>query len=161
MMQSVYLETTVVGNIAGRVHPDPVVAARQIVTRRWWDTAAARYELFASELVIDECNGGDPTAAAERLAVIDAVPLLEAPSEAKTLADALLNGHAVPKSEPRDATHIAIATVNGIDLLSTWNFKHILNPATQHLIDAICRDSGYEPATICTPEQLLEAYDDS
>ncbi|NOY41522.1 MAG: type II toxin-antitoxin system VapC family toxin [Planctomycetes bacterium] len=105
--------------------------------------------------------GGGPAAAAERLAVIDAVPLLEAPTEAKTLADALLVGHAVPRSEPRDATHIAIAAVNGIDLLSTWNFKHILNPTTQHLIDAICRDSGYEPATICTPEQLLEAYDDS
>ena len=64
-MDSVYLETTVVGNIAGCVHPDPVVAARQTVTCRWWDTAAARYELFVSELVIDECNGGDPTAAAE------------------------------------------------------------------------------------------------
>ena len=61
----------------------------------------------------------------------------------------------------RDAAHIAIATVNGVDFLATWNFKHILNPSTQHLIETICRDAGYEPATICTPEQLLEAYDDS
>jgi len=35
-MQSAYLETTVIGNVAGRAHPDPVVAARQTVTRRWW-----------------------------------------------------------------------------------------------------------------------------
>ncbi len=160
-MQSLYLETTVIGNIAGRLHPDPIVAARQAVTRRWWDTASGRYRLFVSELVFDECSAGDPSAANERLAVFGAVPFLEAPSEAKSLADHLLDRHAVPKTEPRDATHIAIAAVNGIDLLATWNFKHILNPATQHLIDAICRDSGYEPATICTPEQLLEAFDDS
>ena len=160
-MQSVYLETTVIGNIAGRVHPDLSMAARQSVTRRWWDTASKRYELFISALVIDECGGGDPTAAAERLAVIDGIPLLEGSDGSKSLADLLLDGHAVPQSEPRDATHIAIAAVNGVELLATWNFKHILNPATQHLVDSICRDAGYEPATICTPEQLLEAFDDS
>jgi len=77
------------------------------------------------------------------------------------LANMLIARHAVPASEPRDAAHIALAAVNGIDFLATWNFKHILNPETQHLIDAICRDAGQEPATICTPEQLLETYDDS
>lgn len=160
-METVYLETTVIGNVAGRLHPDPVVAARQVVTRQWWKTASHRYRLFVSELVIDECRGGDPTAAAERLAILDTVPLLVAPAEAKTLAAQLIAGKAVPASEPRDAAHIAIAAANGIDFLATWNFKHILNPAVQHLIDAICRDGGFEPATICTPEQLLEAYDDS
>ncbi len=76
-MQGVYLETTVVGNIAGRVHPDLAMAARQSVTRRWWDTAQDRYDLFVSALVIDECNGGDPTAASERLAVIGNLPILQ------------------------------------------------------------------------------------
>ena len=160
-MQSVYLETTVIGNIAGRIHPDLAMAARQSVTRRWWDTAPNRYELFVSALVIDECNGGNPTAASERLAVIGNLPMLDGGADAMSLADALLDGNAVPRSEPRDATHIAIAAVNAIELLATWNFKHILNPATQHIIDAICRNAGYEPATICTPEQLLEAFDDS
>jgi len=160
-MQSVYLETTVIGNIAGRVHPELAMAARQSVTRRWWDTAPDRYELFVSALVLDECNGGDPTAASERLAVIGNLPMLDGGDDAKSLADSLLEGNAVSRSEPRDATHIAIAAVNGIELLATWNFKHILNPATQHIIDAICRNAGYEPATICTPEQLLEAFDDS
>ena len=88
--------------------------------------------------------------------ILDTAP----PDNAKTLAGLLIDGRAVPATEPRDATHIAIAAVNGIDFLATWNFKHILNPSTQHLIDAICRNAGYEPATICTPEQLLEAYDD-
>lgn len=81
--------------------------------------------------------------------------------EAETLVDALLDGHAVPKSEPRDATHIAIATANGIDYLASWNFRHILNPTTVRLIESVCRDSGFDPPLLVTPQQLFESFDDS
>ncbi|HMO13349.1 MAG TPA: type II toxin-antitoxin system VapC family toxin [Pirellulaceae bacterium] len=161
MMDSVYLETTVIGNIAGRLHPDPVIAARQIVTRKWWAKAFARYELFASALVIDECRGGGADAAKERLAVLDGIPLLGSSTEAETLVEALLNGKAVPRSEPRDATHIAIAAANGINYLASWNFKHILNPGTMRTIESVCRSSGFDPPMLVTPEQLFEAFDDS
>ena len=160
-MDSVYLETTVVGHIAGRLHSDTVILGRQTITRRWWNTADKRYRILASNLVVAECVAGDPEAAQERLAMLANIALLDIDEETEELASALLANHAVPKTEPRDATHIAVAAVNGIDYLATWNFKHIMNPSTQHLIDAICRDSGYEPPTICTPEQLLETYDDS
>ena len=160
-MASVYLETTVIGNVAGRLHPDALVAARQQITRRWWATAKSRYELFASDLVVDECSSGDADAAAERIRELDGVTLLDAPPEAQALANLLIDRNAIPASEPRDAAHVWIAAVNGIDFLATWNFKHILNPATQHLIAAVCRNAGFEPLTICTPEQLLEAYDGS
>ena len=70
-------------------------------------------------------------------------------------------GKAVPESEPRDAAHIALAAVHGMDYLVTWNFKHILNPHVQRRIDDICRESGFAPSTICTPDQLLESYDDT
>jgi hypothetical protein len=160
-MKSVYIETTVIGNIAGRTHTNPLMAARQSVTRNWWASALDRYEVFASELVIDECNGGDPTAAAERLLVLDGIDLIQSSSDAETLVEALIDGHAVPASEPRDATHIAIAATNGIDFLASWNFKHIINPSTTRMIEAICRDCGFEPPSLCTPEQLLETYNDS
>jgi hypothetical protein len=160
-MSGVYLETTVIGHIVGRFHPDPVIAARQTVTRNWWATAATRYRLFVSGLVLAECAAGDLEAGQERLALVSTLGLLEIDVETERLARLLLDHHAVPVSEPRDAAHIAVAAVNGVEYLATWNFRHILNPATQHLIDAVCRDAGYEPATVCTPEQLLEAYDGS
>ena len=160
-MKSVYIETTVVGNIAGRTHTNPLMAARQSITRNWWGTALSRYEVFASELVISECNGGDPTAAAERILVLEGVPLIQSSPDAETLVKALIDGHAVPASEPRDAAHIAIAATNGIDFLASWNFKHIINPSTTRMIESICRDCGFEPPLLCTPEQLLETYNDS
>lgn len=89
-MDTVYIETTVVGNVAGRLHPDPAAAARQAVTRRWWATAGREYRLLASQLVIDECSGGDPQAAAERLAVLAGVELLAVTGAAEALADALV-----------------------------------------------------------------------
>ena len=71
-MQSVYLETTVIGHIAGRLHPVATVLTRQQTAREWWRSATTRYRLFVSELVITECGDGDSDAASERLAIIDA-----------------------------------------------------------------------------------------
>jgi predicted nucleic acid-binding protein len=158
-LESVYLETTVIGHIAGRLHPAVSVLARQQITRQWWLSAANRYRLFVSELVLAECDDGDSDAARERLSIIDGIEFLRTTPAASELAAALIAAHAVPITEPRDALHIAIAAVNGIDYLATWNFKHIMNPSTQHRIDATCRRAGIECATICTPEQLLVTYD--
>ena len=160
-MDTVYIETTVVGSMAGRIHPDPMTAARQAVTRQWWMTAAQRYRLLASQLVIDECSAGDLTAATERLVVIHGMELLDTSDAVEDLADALVSNGAVPASQPRDAFHIAIAAVNGVQYIATWNFKHIANPTLQNKIASVCRDSGFEPPVICTPEQLWEAENDS
>lgn len=159
-METVYLETTVVGTIASRNHPDPIILARQLSTRRWWSDATSRFDLKISDLVIAECGAGDPSAARERLEILDGIDVLTPRTDAESLAEALLVGRAVPESEPRDAAHIALAAVHGLTYLVTWNFKHILNPHVQRRIDDICRNSGFLPATICTPEQLLESYDD-
>lgn len=160
-MDTVYIETTVVGSIAGRLHPDPLIAARQTATRTWWATAAQKYRLLASELVIDECSAGDPTAASERLSVISGLELLDTSDTVDELADELIAQGSIPASQPRDAFHIAIAAVNGVQYLVTWNFKHIANPTLQNRIASVCRDRGFEPPVICTPEQLLEAEDDA
>lgn len=160
-METVYLETTVIGTIASRDHKDPIVYARQVSTRLWWADASTRFGLRVSDLVIAECSAGDATAAAERLQLVDGIGVLAPKNEAEFLAEDLLNGKAVPKTEPRDAAHIALAAVHGLDYLVKWNFKHILNPYTQRRIENICRAAGFVPPTICTPEQLLESTDDN
>ena len=114
-----------------------------------------------SDFVLAECADGDGDAASERLKIVDGIDVLQTSAAAKALAAELIAAHAVPQSEPRDALHIALAAINGVDYLATWNFKHIMNPSTQHLIDAVCRNAGIESATICTPEQLWVTYDDT
>lgn len=100
-MDTVYLETTVVGNIAGRIHPNPDVASRQHKTRHWWTTARTGYRILISQLVVDECRAGDPTAAQERLDEIDDLDCLDVTDEAQNVANALMAVGAIPDSEPR------------------------------------------------------------
>jgi len=159
-MDTVYIETTIVGHLTGRVHPNLVIAGRQTTTREWWRTQGPRYKLFVSQLVFDECGGGDAGAARERLDAIRALDLLDVPFEVNVLARSLVDAGAVPPSEPRDAVHIAIAAVNGVKYLLTWNFKHIANVTLRDRIEAICRDNGFEPPLICTPDELIESNDD-
>lgn len=160
-MDTVYVETTVIGHLVGRDHPNPVIAGRQAVTRAWWSTAPSGYRLLASQLVLEECRVGDPAAAAERLDALRVVELLEASVDVDLLATALTDAGAVPGSEPRDAFHIAIAAVHGVKYLVTWNFKHIANAVMRDQIEMVCRAAGFEPPIICTPDELSGADDDS
>ena len=157
MKPTVYIETTVIGYLTSRPRTDPIVAGHQSTTREWWLTAANRFELVASELVIQECSAGDETAAKERMEVLGDIALLSTTTEAEEFAQALIDGHGVPNSYPEDALHIALAVVNGVEYLVSWNFKHIVNAAVRSTIEQICRDAGYEPPVICTPEELMEA----
>ena len=79
---TIYIETTVIGHLVGRMLTDPVVAGRQTVTRNWWPIAARTHRLFVSRLVVDECAAGDPIAAAERLAVLNSLEFLAASAQA-------------------------------------------------------------------------------
>ena len=159
-MDTVYIETTVIGHIAGRIHPNPTIASQQHVTRQWWARASLRYELFISQLTIDECADGDAQAAKERLAVVSGINLIVPSPDAERLAELLVERNAVPAAQPRDALHISIAAVSGIQFIVTWNFKHLLNPHLQTKIANTCREGGFEPLVICTPQQLLETEDD-
>src|SRR5437879_1030207 len=113
-METIYLETTIVGHLVGRIRRDPLIAVRQQATRDWWRDEASKYIVLISQLVLDECSDGDPEAAAERLEVVKNLDLIEVSDEVDALAAALIAGNAVPASEPRDAFHIAISAVNGI-----------------------------------------------
>jgi hypothetical protein len=69
----------------------------------------------------------------------------------------LIEQNAIPKQAAEDALHIAIATVNGMDYLMTWNFRHIANAAIRVNVELVCRLNGYEPPVICTPLELMVA----
>jgi predicted nucleic acid-binding protein len=151
---SVYVETTVVGHIAANQQSDIIVAARQLSSRQWWD-CRDQYRLVISQVVVDECSAGDTVAAGVRLQLLEGIEVLAISVEARDLAAELMARHGIPQSEPRDALHISIAAVHGIQYLMTWNFRHIANAETRAKIEQICRDCGYTPPSICSPDELL------
>jgi len=104
-------------------------------------------------------RGGDFVAAADRLRVLAEVPLLEVTTGAESLAGALLEEVPLPPKAATDALHIAVAAVNGVEYLLTWNCRHIANPALRQRIESVCRRMRFEPPVICTPQELLEIDD--
>jgi hypothetical protein len=106
--------------------------------------------------VIQEASSGDDEAAEKRLSAIAGLSEIETLPEAIVLAQGLISDGLVPENAAVDALHIAIATVQGMDYLLTWNLKHIANATIRNAISAACRERGYEPPIICTPEELME-----
>ena len=160
MRPKVYVETTVIGYLTSRSSRDVVTAAHQQVTHNWWRTSRDRFDMVASQLVVQEASAGDEPAARERLDVVDTLTLVETTENALALARQLVDSGTVPRSAAQDALHIAIAVTNGVDYLVTWNCRHIANATMRAQIEGVCRVAGYEPPIICTPEELMEAGDD-
>jgi hypothetical protein len=156
MKLKIYLETTIVSYLTARPSRDLITAAHQQITQQWWDTQRARFDLFVAPPVMQEAQAGDPDAAARRLGALQGIPLLTLSEAAAGLAQALVEQGPLPANAVVDALHIAIATVNGMHYLLTWNCTHIANAAIRSDIEDVCRARGYEPPVICTPEELLE-----
>jgi hypothetical protein len=154
-MPLVYIETSVISYLTARPASVGLVSVQQAITQRWWRERSTAFSLFCSQLVVNEARRGDPTAAALRLSMLDAVAHLEATPEAKQIAHAILDAGLVPPKAPEDAFHIAIATAHGMDYLLTWNCRHIANVEIRRGLSACCAELGYDPPDICTPAELM------
>ena len=152
----VYVETTVVSYLVARLSHDVTLAARQQATRQLWEEYSDHFEFIISNVVVGEVRAGDPIAAQRRLEVLTDLTVLDMSPEANLLAQNLVDTGAVPQALGPDAQHIAIATVNSIEYLISWNYKHIVNETKRQLINQVCRDSGFQPTTLCTPIELIE-----
>jgi len=155
MALTVYIETTIVSYLTALPSRDIVQAAHQQITRDWWERRS-RFDLFVSQEVVNEAARGDSAAAGRRLDALRGIPVLTITDEVLAFADRLLRAGTMPENATIDALHVAVAVLNGLDYLLTWNCSHIANAAIRHRIDQACRDSGFGPPVICTPEELLE-----
>jgi predicted nucleic acid-binding protein len=156
MKPKVYLETSVISYLASRPSRDLIMAAHQQITQEWWEKRRGKFELLVSQLVLQEVSGGDKGAAERRTEFVKGLAQVQTTDEVVALAQKLLQARALPTSEFADAVHVALAAVHGIDYLVTWNLKHIANAVTRHQIESTCRENGFEPPIICTPEELME-----
>jgi len=149
------VETTIISYLTALPSADLILAAHQQVTRDWWKRRQ-RFDLFISQAVHREVAAGDAEAARLRLAAVDGIPVLAIGTDTLELAERFLLRKVIPAKAAVDAVHIAVAVVNGMDFLLTWNCAHIANAAIRGKIEHACRDAGFEPPIICTPEELTE-----
>ena len=157
MKQRLYIETSVVSYLTARRSRDVVVAARQHATAELWARfLTSEFAGYVSALVHQEAQEGDPEQAQKRIDALAGLEVLDVSQEALALADRILGAKAVPAEYPDDALHMAVAAVNGMDALVTWNFAHLNNPVARLRIRQIVEANGYQCPEVCSPEELLE-----
>jgi len=157
MKKRVYIETTVVSYLAARPSRDLIVAGRQQSTRELWPKLVSEFDTYISALVYQEAARGEAEQAHKRLGIINPFAMLDVDEEAQALAKKIIADKGVPQEHPEDALHVAVATVNGIQILVTWNFAHLNNPFTRSMIRDIVEEAGYACPEICSPDELLES----
>jgi hypothetical protein len=87
------------------------------------------------------------------------------PAEVVTVDDEALSlvaqykAHSVlPDQFFEDMLHIALATIAEVDVLVSWNFKHIVRLDKIRLFNAVNLEQGYKPLTIFSPREVI-SYD--
>lgn len=152
----VYCETTFWSYLNGGSTPLEHIAVKQAASREWWEQIAPTCDIYVSQYVENEASDGNAEFAARRRAsMADAMWLDGRVSEVDELSRLLMSGYAVPATEATDALHIATAAVYGMDVLLTWNCKHMANLVTLPTTSAIVVKAGYRCPIIITPDDFL------
>jgi hypothetical protein len=136
-----YLDTTIPS-----AYYDTSKPVRQLITQKWFENEASLYDLYISVTAIDEIEELENIVKKQnirQLIVEYRMVILELSEEAVKLADEYMNRGAIPKSEPEDAYHIAIASVNHLHSLASWNFRHIVSVNPVRKVHEINMKHGY------------------
>lgn len=86
---------------------------------------------------------------------------VEVSEEAYMLADKYLAEKVVGPTSADDCRHIATATVNKVDFLVSWNFKHIVNVFRIRGYNSVNLRSGYIQLDIRSPKEIVSNEDDN
>ncbi len=159
-MEAAYLETTFISYLVALPARDLVIAAHQQTTRDWWDFRRSNFRLLISQVVLDEISAGDESEVRKRLELVRSLEVLSASPDAEALTAAIVGTGVFPEKAVRDAAHIAVATVHGVEYLLTWNCRHLANAQISRRLGRICSEYGFVMPTICTPEELFGETDD-
>ena len=120
---------------------------RQLITQKWFEHRASFYDLYPSATAVKEISELENIIKKQNIRELifdHNVKILTLSAEAEKLADEYMRKGAIPKSEPEDAYHIAIASVNRLDALASWNFKHIVSMNPIRKIHEINMKLGYQ-----------------
>ena len=142
MIESLYLDTSIIGYLTIRPSTNLITASNSVITQNWWDTRRENFTLYISEVVLEELARGDQEIAIKRLDLISELPLLALNEAVEELAQQFLTKSNLPPKASDDALHIALATVYKVDYLLTWNCKHIANAQIQKKLSQISIESG-------------------
>ena len=149
----IYLETTMFNYYFERereAHADTVKLFEEI--------KAGKYQAFTSVYAVDELQEAPEERATKMIDLITEfdITVLESSEEADRLAAIYQEQGIIPPKSTEDARHIAVATVNDLDMILSLNFKHIVRKKTVTMTGLVNTANGYKPVEIHSPMEVVE-----
>jgi hypothetical protein len=136
------------------------VVARREWTRRWWASAAERYELVTSPTVLDELSAGSPDRSALRLELVRDLPVLPIEPAIAEIVRTYIRHKVMPADPAGDAMHLALASYHKCEFLVTWNCVHLANANKFGHIRRVNAMLGLFVPALVTPLELLGDSDE-
>lgn len=150
MKQRIYIGTSVIG---GYYDKEFAEATRQLFSR----IADKEFDVYFSEINEAELqNAPQQVKSVKKLIPSDCYHYIEMSDEVKALALLYISEKVLGRASRNDAYHIALASVNRIDCLISWNFKHIVNYDKIKMFNAINMRFGYPLIDIRSPLEFLK-----
>src|ERR1017187_4083089 len=150
----IYLETTIPNFLFADDAPE-----KQRVTQgffRWLRVTAD--EVYSSRLVKDELSAAPEPRRSQMLqtlADLDVIMLVPG-RDALALADSYVRAGVMPERFYTDALHVATAVCHGLDVIVSWNMRHLVNVRKVQRINEVSARHGWPAIRIHTPEEVLE-----
>ena len=154
---ALYLDTSVISFALSQDIPDN---DRNITLKLLEEINKGRYEAFISDVVVRELgNTQDAVKRGKLLKLVENIELegvLSVDEEIDRVADKYIEEGIIPAVYRDDALHIAITSVKGLDVLVSWNFKHLVKHKTRIEVAGVNTLLGYRSIDICTPWEVIE-----
>ncbi len=150
MKQRIYLDTSVIG---GYFDKEFDLATKQLFQRISNKEFIIYFsDINEAELLLAPSYINDIL----KLIPTDCITLIEVNTEVETLANTYIDEKALGKASENDAFHIALSSVNRLDCLISWNFKHIVNFDKIKIFNSINIRLGYPLIDIRSPLEFLK-----
>lgn len=114
------------------------------------------FEVYVSEITIAEVERTPDLELRNKMRrAISELLIVPVTDEVERLASEYIRYGAVPEDYPEDAYHIAVAVINDMDFLLSWNFRHIVRRKTKDIVRMVNTLMGVRQIDIMTPAELL------
>lgn len=128
------------------------------ITKKFFETDIKKHEPFISELVLEEIEktSSPKVEKMSEFVLKHRFKVIPNSEEAEKLAAKYVKAGLIPEKYLNDAIHIALASVNNMEVLVSWNMEHIVKLKTIVGVNKINKQEGYKPILINTPEEVSE-----
>ena len=153
----IYLETSVWNFL----YADDALEKRAATEILFNEVEKGKYEFYISEIVIDEIKRASELKQRLLLKAIGKYrpTVLSISENSRMLILHYLRNEVLSDNHLADLGHVAIASVNEMDVLVSWNMRHIVKRRTRIMVNAANQLYGYDPIEICTPEEVIDNED--